>query len=113
MLLLVVFVLTAVLFTMWSRFWFPYVARFDNKNKDVLKNTFFMAVKNIQWSLAVILILLVEGIVYFFAPIMLLFLPAGFMLVTNLVLEKVFVQYMHPEDLEAEAQRNGKECFDI
>lgn len=104
--LLIILLVAVALFSMWSRYWFPYIARFENKNKDVLKNTFRMAVMNIQWSFLAFVIFAVELILYFLIPGCMLFMPAVFMLLTNFVLEKVFVKYMSSEDLEAEERRN-------
>lgn len=104
--LYIVFAMLMLIVTMWANYLFPYMARFENTLKAVLKNCVIMALLNLGKSF-VLLVLLLAALVaaYVFFPAIMI-LPAVYMLLANLILEKVFVKYMKPEDIEAEKERN-------
>lgn len=104
--LYIVFAVLMLFTTMWANYLFPYIARFENKLKATLKNCAIIALLNI-WRTILVMILFVAAaaIIYVFPPATLI-VPAVYMLLANLVLEKVFVKYMTPEDIEAEKERN-------
>lgn len=102
----IVFVVLMIIVTMWANYLFPYMARFENTLKAVLKNCVIMALLNLGKSFVLLVLLLVALVVaYIFFPAIMI-LPAVYMLLANLILEKVFVKYMTPEDIEAEKERN-------
>lgn len=104
--LYIVFAMLMLIVTMWANYLFPYMARFENTLKAVLKNCVIIALLNLGKSF-VLLVLLLAALVaaYVFFPAIMI-LPAVYMLLANLILEKVFVKYMKPEDIEAEKERN-------
>lgn len=104
--LYIVFAMLMLIVTMWANYLFPYMARFENTLKAVLKNCVIMALLNLGKSFVLLVLLLVALVVaYIFFPAIMI-LPAVYMLLANLILEKVFVKYMKPEDIEAEKERN-------
>lgn len=104
--LYIVFAMLMLIVTMWANYLFPYMARFENTLKAVLKNCAIMALLNLGKSFVLLVLLLVALVVaYVFFPAIMI-LPAVYMLLANLILEKVFVKYMTPEDIEAEKERN-------
>lgn len=104
--LYIVFAVLMLIVTMWANYLFPYMARFENTLKAVLKNCVIMALLNLGKSFVLLVLLLVALVVaYIFFPAIMI-LPAVYMLLANLILEKVFVKYMTPEDIEAEKERN-------
>lgn len=104
--LYIVFAVLMLIVTMWANYLFPYMARFENTLKAVLKNCVIMALLNLGKSFVLLVLLLVALVVaYVFFPAIMI-LPAVYMLLANLILEKVFVKYMTPEDIEAEKERN-------
>lgn len=104
--LYIVFAMLMLIVTMWANYLFPYMARFENTLKAVLKNCVIMALLNLGKSFVLLVLLLVALVVaYVFFPAIMI-LPAVYMLLANLILEKVFVKYMKPEDIEAEKERN-------
>ena len=104
--LYIVFAMLMLIVTMWANYLFPYMARFENTLKAVLKNCVIMALLNLGKSFVLLVLLLVALVVaYIFFPAIMI-LPAVYMLLANLILEKVFVKYMTPEDIEAEKERN-------
>lgn len=104
--LYIVFAMLMLIVTMWANYLFPYMARFENTLKAVLKNCVIMALLNLGKSFVLLVLLLVALVAaYVFFPAIMI-LPAVYMLLANLILEKVFVKYMKPEDIEAEKERN-------
>ena len=87
---------------------FPYVARFQDSTKIVIVNCCRIAVANIQWSLLLILLLIVAFLVTCMAPFMLVVIPVIYTIVANRILEHVFSKYMSEGDLKQEAERNKK-----
>lgn len=100
------FVVFMVLVVVWGIYLFPYIARFENTTKQALKNSGLIALGNLPWTvlLLVILCVAVVGVMYFLP--MIFILPAAYMLIANLILEKIFRKYMSEEDIAAEEERN-------
>ena len=104
--LYIVFAVLMLIVTMWANYLFPYMARFENTLKAVLKNCVIMALLNLGKSVVLLVLFLAALVVtYVFFPAIMI-LPAVYMLLVNFILEKVFVKYMTPEDIEAEKERN-------
>ena len=104
--LYIVFAVLMLIVTMWANYLFPYMARFENTLKAVLKNCVIMALLNLGKSVVLLVLFLAALVVtYVFFPAIMI-LPAVYMLLANFILEKVFVKYMTPEDIEAEKERN-------
>lgn len=102
----IVFIAMLILALMWMGYLFPYIARFENKTKAVLKNAGFMAILNLPRTVLMFLLFGVAVLAVIFIPPLILILPAVYMLLINRVVEKVFVKYMTAEDLVAEEERN-------
>lgn len=104
--LYIVFAVLMLIVTMWANYLFPYMARFENTLKAVLKNCVIMALLNLGKTVVLLVLFLAALVVtYVFFPAIMI-LPAVYMLLANFILEKVFVKYMTPEDIEAEKERN-------
>ncbi len=86
---------------------FPYMARFEDTVKMSLRNTILITLRHLPLALlqVLMLVIFVTG-VYLFVPLILI-APAGYMLLSNRILEKIFRKYMSPEDIQAEEKRNG------
>lgn len=94
--------------TFWIQFVFPYIARFSIGWKLVCKNSAALAVKHFPFT---ILLMILEALVIFVAlvfPIGLLFMPSLWAWLSSLILERIFVKYMSPEDKQMEDERNMK-----
>ena len=104
----IVFAVLILFVTMWANYLFPYIARFENGLKAILKNCAIIALLNI-WKTILVMILFIGAVVavYWFPPAVFI-IPSVYMLLANLLLEKVFIKYMTPEDIEAEKERNGE-----
>ena len=85
---------------------YPNIARFENTNKEIVKNAAIMAVVNLPKTLILLAILVVICMLVYFFPFLMIFMPATFIWLQNLIMEKIFRKYMSQEDQEAEEERN-------
>ena len=104
--LYIVFFVFGVIITMWGFYVFPYIARFENTTKNVLKNTVYIAISNIHWTIIMTVLYIAMWVgIYLFMPIALV-MPVLYQLCKNIAIEHVFKKYMTPEDLALEEERN-------
>ena len=90
----------------WCIYLFPYMSRFENKNKAVMKNAAFIAILNLPWTLLIILITVVFALLLYIIPMTMIIVPAVYTWVLNLILERIFRKYMSEEDKAAEDEMN-------
>lgn len=93
---------------MWSGYLLPYIARFKNTTMEILKNSVFIMIRNILWSIQNFIIFAATVVLIILVPILLIALPVVCMMLTSMSLERVFRKYMTKEDIELENSRNGK-----
>lgn len=104
---LYIFFLIMIAFeAIWALYIFPSIARFENTNKAIMKNSALMAVAHLPKTLLMAVILILFILLYWIFPFMIIFIPAAFMWVWSLILEKIFRRYMSEEDLKEEEERN-------
>lgn len=87
---------------MWMHYLFPYIARFTDDVKTILRNTLFMCLGYFRYSFTMLLIFLVALIVLCVMPVLPIIpmlLPALYSLLMGVMLERIFSQFMRPEDL--------------
>lgn len=101
-----VFVVFIALLVMWANYLFPYMARFENGAKIVLKNGLFIAIANLPWTFVLFILFCAVAVIVWILPPAIFFIPALYMLLANLILERVFLKYMSEEDIAAEKERN-------
>lgn len=104
--LYVVFVVLIALLVMWGIYIFPYIARFENTTKQILKNTALIAIGNLLKTFLFFAILIALWFVNWLFPVAAVITPAIYMILLNLMIEKIFRKYMSEEDLAAEEERN-------
>ena len=104
--LYIVFPVIIIFITMWAIYLFPYMARFENKTKVLMKNCALIAIGNIGKTILLFIVLAAALIITYIFPPAVLIMPAVYMLLANFILEKIFLKYMSPEDIEAEKERN-------
>ena len=100
------FLFLMLLITAWSLYFFPYIARFKNTIKNMLRNTLVIAILNIQWTPLLSILFAAAWALIYICPPAILIMPAMYHLFKIKITEHVFEKYMTPEDLEAEAERN-------
>lgn len=94
-----------MLVTLWGLYLFPYIARFENSTKAILKNCMLMALLNLPWS-AVLLAAFLVCVALFIAcfttisPLFIACIPGVYIVVANFILERVFRKYLSEEDRE-------------
>ena len=92
---------------LWSFYVFPYVARFQNTTKEVLKNTFFIMVGNLGSTLLLLLIFVIQCLgIYMYTPAIIV-IPILYNYFKSLILEKVFKRYLTKEQIALEEEKNG------
>ena len=101
-----VFLVLAILTLMWSLYIFPYMARFENTIKDVLKNTLIIALSNAPYSIIMLVLFLAACLAIYKVTPIIFVIPVMYNSVKNFVIERVFKKYMKAEDLELEEERN-------
>lgn len=103
--LIIPFLLLWAFVIMWMHYVFPYIARFADDVKTTLRNTLFMCLGHIRDSFTMLLTFLVFLVLLFVLPVLPvipLLLPVLYTLLVGVILERIFRQYMRPEDLNVE-----------
>ena len=91
---------------LWCTYLFPYMSRFINGMKATMKNAALIAVLNLPWTLLILVLLVVTGLIMYLIPIGIFFAPVLFTWVLNRILERVFRKYMTEEDKAQEDEMN-------
>ncbi len=104
--LYIVFIVFILLIAVWGGYVFPYMARFENGLKQTLKNTAIIAIANLPWTFVLMVLLVGAAFLVWILPPLFLVVPSVYMLIANVILEKIFVKYMSEEDIAAERERN-------
>jgi uncharacterized membrane protein YesL len=104
--LYVVFWIFLALEIMWASYLFPYVARFENNVRTIMKNAALMAISYLPRTF--LLFALFAGMLYLITllPILICVLPAAYTYVKVLLLEKIFRNFMSADDLAREDEAN-------
>ncbi len=100
------FTMMIVIELIWVMYIFPYIARFENSTKVILKNTAIISVANLPWTLLMAAVFAAFIVLDYCFPFMIIFIPAAFCWIQNLILEKIFRKYMTEEDIAAEDEKN-------
>lgn len=95
-------ILFLMLIAMIANYIFPYIARFENKTSQIIKNSILIAMMNFGKSFINIILLLLTIMICVLRPYFIIICPATYMLVLSSSLEKVFRKYMLSENLEEE-----------
>ena len=88
---------TAVV-TIWASFIFPYLAKFQNTNRFILKNCVYIALTNFPVGLLHLAMMLLSVAAVVFFPLAVLCVPGIYIALSCYALEPVFRKYMTDED---------------
>ncbi|MCM1256659.1 MAG: YesL family protein [Roseburia sp.] len=99
-----IFLVMIVFFILWMVYLFSYTARFENTIKQTMKNCGIIAIANLPRTFLLLLEIVVFVLIFFFVPVLSIFSPTLLCLAFNLTLEKVYLKYMSPEDIEKEKE---------
>ena len=94
---LVAAIAITIFILMWSQYAFAYIARFENDTKTVIKNTILIMLANFPWSF---LLLFLFAVAALFFPLLLFFIPSLYMVVANLIHERVFSKYIKEKEID-------------
>lgn len=108
------FAVYAIVAVTWTLFWFPYLARFEDRIGTVLKNSFIFLTMNLGSSIllmAAFAAAVALTVFFYYIPLMPLFVPAVYAMCVDLVLEKVFARYMSDgaEEPQSELSQEKRE----
>lgn len=95
-----------ILEVIWCSYLFPYMARFANTTRAIMKNAAYIAILNLPKTLLMVLNMVIFGLILYLIPVSIFILPALYTWMQNLILEKVFRKYMSEEDRAAEDEMN-------
>lgn len=84
----------------WALYLFPYLSRFENTNRHILKNCALIAVANIPQSILLLVLFFLLGVGFVSFPLLNLLIPALYMFCANKIQEKVFRKYMPEEETD-------------
>lgn len=104
----ILFLIITILLAMWSVYLFPYLARFKDTVRQTIKNTFVMALSNSLWSVLIVILLVFSLLAVLTYPMLSIIIPAVYQLLKNQIIERVFLKYMDPEDIEMEREKNRR-----
>ena len=104
--LIYVFLILIAFLEMWAIYIYAYVARFENTIKQVLKNAALIAIGSLPMTLVLFAAFLGVLFIIYLLPFLIIILPALYVLLMNVILEKIFRKYMSEEDIVAEEERN-------
>lgn len=90
----------------WANYVFSYMARFEDKLGRIFRNTVVIMLMNLIWSLLVLIMFAVACYVVYIFPPAILIIPSAYMICLDDTVERVYVKYMTPEQLEEEKERN-------
>lgn len=99
-----VFLILIILLVLWMVYLFSYVARFENSIKQTMKNAAIIAIANLPSSLLILLEIAGFFVAVYMISFLIIFVPALLGWVLNITLEKVYLKYMSPEDIEKEKE---------
>ena len=80
------------------QFWFPYLARFDDTVKQILRNTLAMMMANTGVVLRLlgilVLVVFLENILAQTVPVLTVVMPTAYIVAINRIIEKMFARYI-------------------
>ncbi len=89
--------LTALM-AIWLQCWFPYLSRFDDPVKIILKNTMAIMLAETKVALRLLLLFLLvvvlDAILAMYAPVLTIFMPVAYISSLNRILERLFARYI-------------------
>lgn len=97
-------IILLVLLTMWVVYVFPYMARFENDTKAIMKNCVLIMIANLPWSILLLVLFVITVGIFLLIPMIGMLAPAVYLPFANMILERVFRKYMTEEDLESEKE---------
>ena len=100
-----------IILALTSLYIFPVLSRFTVKGFQLMKTSFFMAIRHLPTTIGIAVVMAVALLVmYILLPISLLFVPAAACLAVSMLMERVFKKYM-PEPSETAEEDGADEWY--
>ena len=104
-------VFLTALMAVWLQCWFPYLSRFDDPVKIIMKNTLaiMMAETKVAIRLLMLFVLVValDIVLSIYAPVLTIVMPVAYISALNRILEQLFARYIAQQ--ETSGQAGGEE----
>ena len=84
--------------TIWASFLFPYLAKFQNTNRLILKNCVYIMLMHFPVGLLHLVLLLLSLVAVVIFPLAVICVPGIYMVLSCYKLEPIFQKYMSAED---------------
>lgn len=91
---------------MWAEYVFPYIGRFANTTKAIMKNALLLAFAHLPKTLLVFAMFVGCAVLLYLFGFLIVLLPGLYMWIKSYIMEGIFRKYMSEEDRESEDERN-------
>ena len=91
---------------MWAVYVFPYIGRFANTTKAIMKNALLLAFAHLPKTLLVFVMFVGCAVLLYLFGFLIVLLPGLYMWIKSYIMEGIFRKYMSEEDRESEDERN-------
>lgn len=91
---------------MWAVYVFPYIGRFANTTKAIMKNALLLAFAHLPKTLLVFAMFVGCTVLLYLFGFLIVLLPGLYMWIKSYIMEDIFRKYMSEEDRESEDERN-------
>ena len=91
---------------MWAVYVFPYIGRFANTTKAIMKNALLLAFAHLPKTLLVFAMFVGCAVFLYLFGFLIVLLPGLYMWIKSYIMEGIFRKYMSEEDRESEDERN-------
>lgn len=105
-----VILVSIVIAYMWTVYWFPYISCFEDKTRTVLKNCGLIMLRNIHWSITILILFVLMLLLMYKYTAGVFVIPAVYMALNGLIFNRILRKYM-PMEIE-EPECAGEELID-
>lgn len=91
---------------MWAVYVFPYIGRFANTTKAIMKNALLLAFAHLPKTLLIFAMFVGCAVLLYLFGFLIVLLPGLYMWIKSYIMEGIFRKYMSEEDRESEDERN-------
>ena len=91
---------------MWAVYVFPYIGRFANTTKAIMKNALLLAFAHLPKTLLIFAMFVGGAVLLYLFGFLIVLLPGLYMWIKSYIMEGIFRKYMSEEDRESEDERN-------
>ncbi len=97
-----IFAATSFLVIGVSLYVFPILSRFDMTVKQLIKASAFMAIRHLPSTIAMVIITAAGILAVYIIPLLLFIIPGSVVILTSLLMERIFKKYMPKADTDEE-----------